>query len=340
MALLGVGVTALPAYEFFVERPRQRVIEERSKRLPTNLRLSIPDHTVACGFSPDNNSTANGLALATDLGTFPQYLNYYLKDLSQVEIIDEMKSAAKNGIVPIVSTGFPYGLKENYSGFCKFLRGLLPKLESFGCPYILRPFFEINGPWTKDWWGNMSPKDFTTGWPKMYKFIHDNSRNALVAFCLNSSIYLDPLDPHPFDQWFPGREYMDIFAIDIYNRDFQFGVPYYPKEIIIGPDIVEMNALAPKMPKAVTEIGSFADETWAPEAAQYVAKLGVGMWAGFAWNKRGLGLNETNWNPEDHPTEMHEFQKELSKPYYIATNKSLRGNPKETISRLLNSPIQ
>lgn len=331
-------MVARQSIEYASEIYKNIVIEARNQWLPKNLAIKLPNNQVAIGFSPDKNKTEGALAIANKLETFPQYINYYTDSLDEPGIFYEISDAAKKGIVPIISCGSGFGSAKNFNLFTSITKNM----ESLNTPYIIRPYFEINGEWTRQWWGEITPKEFVNVWKEMYIAIKNSSKNAHVAFCLNSSIYIDPLNHNHFEPWFPGPEYMDLFAIDIYNKysnnpftleHYQF--PDFQPDITIGPDIEAMNNLAPDIPKIVTEINCLKENKahWLKNAVSYLTQLGVNLWISFDWDKEGNG--ETRWNTLHYPTVVEAYRKELQKPHYISSNKDLIGKPEITIQKLL-----
>lgn len=98
----------------------------------------------------------------------------------------------------------------------------LKKLQDAKIPVLWRPFHEMNGIWF--WWGNRPGPD---GFQKMWKLMYDRYTNH---FKLNNIIWVwnanaprvkkddDAFDYHLF---YPGNEYVDVLAADIYNNDYK-----------------------------------------------------------------------------------------------------------------------
>lgn len=349
MALAG----SLSLYELGAEAYRSLVIRERSKRLPTYFLNSIPDHSIGSGSFPDKNRTAEGFDVASRLNTYPNYFGYFLKDPDRQEwILDEIAVSIENGIIPVVKTGYPQGLTKNRDLFFNMLGKIIDTLENYDHPYILAPFDEMPAFWAKELWDmvNIDPQEFVAGWHEMYKYICDRSlakhpgrdaRNANVAFSVNSSIYIDPLNPEPYKDWLP-KDSLDIFALDIFDksednplRSEHYIFPPFSPEIVIGPDIAHMNSLAPHIPKVVLEINYLQTRgkaEWLRRAVFYLKMLGVKFWMSFDWDKSGFG--ETKWNPRHYQDLMDTYTLEFAEPHYISSDQSLRGDPYAAIERL------
>lgn len=92
----------------------------------------------------------------------------------------------------------------------------LRQLQDEKIPVIWRPYHEMNGDWF--WWGSR-PADYV----KLYRMLYDRItnfhkiNNLLWVFNGNELGSPNVQDYEPF---FPGRDYIDILATDIYNHGY------------------------------------------------------------------------------------------------------------------------
>lgn len=341
------GSTAYLLAELGSETYRQYITYERSKFLPTSSLETIPDGQIIVGFSPDNNKTDDGLSLARDLESYPQVLNFFLHDIKDTDVIEQIQRAISYGIVPMISIGKQFALTHNKALFFEFIDKTISHLEYYHRPYILRPLYEFNTPWAEAWWGKMTHSQFISGWQDMYHHIKSSSSYAHVSLCYNASIYVDPLNPNSFYNWFPGEDSFDIFALDVYNKntDFVYRIEHYiypnfsPK-IVLGPDMNVMHQLAPNKGILLSEINCMKERQkadWLQEAINYSIYTGATGWISFDWDKSGVG--ETRWNIKNYPRVMSTYREELSNLYYASANPFLRANPAHTLSCLYRNPF-
>jgi mannan endo-1,4-beta-mannosidase len=88
-------------------------------------------------------------------------------------------------------------------------------LDEEDIPVLWRPFHEMNGGWF--WWGGK--KNFAKLWELMYDILVNqyDLRNLIWVWSPNAkNQWCDPLQ-----DYFPGTDYVDILAADIYDNDFK-----------------------------------------------------------------------------------------------------------------------
>jgi mannan endo-1,4-beta-mannosidase len=94
----------------------------------------------------------------------------------------------------------------------------LKQLQEAKVPVLWRPYHEMNGDWF--WWGGRFEGKYTTA--ALYRQIFDR----LVKYHkLNNLIWVWSVDRpskpgREFVNYYPGTQYLDILAIDIYGNDF------------------------------------------------------------------------------------------------------------------------
>lgn len=105
----------------------------------------------------------------------------------------------------------------------------LKKLQDAHVPILWRPYHEMNGSWF--WWGGRSGKYSTRA---LYRQIFER----LVKYHkLNNLIWVWSVDrPNKpemqFSNYYPGNEFLDILALDVYGSDFNQN--YYDSLIVLS----------------------------------------------------------------------------------------------------------
>ncbi|HZL44535.1 MAG TPA: glycosyl hydrolase [Verrucomicrobiae bacterium] len=98
------------------------------------------------------------------------------------------------------------------------IAGYLKELQAAHIPVLWRPYHEMNGEWF--WWGGRRGKHGTQA---MYRQIFDR----LVHYHhINNLVWIWSVDRpstpnRQFADYFPGRKYFDIAALDVYRSDFK-----------------------------------------------------------------------------------------------------------------------
>ena len=100
----------------------------------------------------------------------------------------------------------------------KYLR----ELQILGVPVLWRPYHESNGVWF--WWGN---KRGENGFAKLYRMMYDrfvnvhNLNNLLWVWNTNAPRQLLNDEAYRYEDYFPGLNYVDVLATDVYHSDFR-----------------------------------------------------------------------------------------------------------------------
>ncbi len=98
----------------------------------------------------------------------------------------------------------------------------LKKLQVLGVPVIWRPFHELNGVWF--WWGNRKGEN---GSAKLYRMMFDRFvnyhklDNLIWVWNTNAPRQLINDEAYAYEDYFPGLEYVDVLAADVYHRDYR-----------------------------------------------------------------------------------------------------------------------
>jgi mannan endo-1,4-beta-mannosidase len=120
------------------------------------------------------------------------------------------------------------------------IAGCLKQLQAAHVPVLWRPYHEMNGDWF--WWGGRRGEHGTT---VLYRQLFDRLVNY---HHLNNLVWIWSVDrpstpQRQFADYFPGRNYFDIAALDVYRGDFSQS--YYR----------DLMKLAGGKPVALAEVG-------------------------------------------------------------------------------------
>lgn len=97
----------------------------------------------------------------------------------------------------------------------------LQQLEDANIPVLWRPYHEMNGAWF--WWGHRpGPEGFAALWKIMYERFtnHHQLNNLLWVWNANAPRDWPDDEAYPYADYYPGTEYVDILAADVYKNDF------------------------------------------------------------------------------------------------------------------------
>ncbi len=98
----------------------------------------------------------------------------------------------------------------------------LNDLQTLGVPVLWRPYHESNGVWF--WWGN---KRGENGFAKLYRMMYDRFvnfhklNNLIWVWNTNAPRQLINDEAYSYDDYFPGLDYVDVFATDVYHHDYR-----------------------------------------------------------------------------------------------------------------------
>ncbi len=98
----------------------------------------------------------------------------------------------------------------------------LEYLKDQKIPVIWRPYHEMNGIWF--WWGNKRGEEgFVALWKIMYeRFTAYHELNNLIwVWNANAPRDWENDQAYDYDLFYPGPEYVDVLAADVYKRDYK-----------------------------------------------------------------------------------------------------------------------
>lgn len=108
--------------------------------------------------------------------------------------------------------------KKQMDGVVPYLK----QLQGAKIPILWRPYHEMNGVWF--WWCD-KPGDwgFKRLWIMMYKYFteHHKLNNLLWVWNTNAPRDLPGDEAGPYKYFYPGSEYVDILAADVYRHDYR-----------------------------------------------------------------------------------------------------------------------
>jgi mannan endo-1,4-beta-mannosidase len=100
--------------------------------------------------------------------------------------------------------------------------GYLKQLQDAGIPVLWRPYHEMNGVWF--WWCNKpGPEGFAKLWRMMYDRYtnYHGLNNLLWVWNTNAPRDIPGDEAFPYADFFPGTEYVDVLAADVYKSDYK-----------------------------------------------------------------------------------------------------------------------
>jgi len=108
-------------------------------------------------------------------------------------------------------------LNERWKSQVDVIAWFLKQLQYAKVPVLWRPYHEMNGDWF--WWGK---KEGDNGYKKLWqmmfdRFVNFHGLNNLI-WVYNTNEVKENVDPHA--RYFPGDEYVDILATDVYTEGF------------------------------------------------------------------------------------------------------------------------
>jgi mannan endo-1,4-beta-mannosidase len=110
------------------------------------------------------------------------------------------------------------------------IAGFLRQLQDAHVPVLWRPYHEMNGNWF--WWGGRYKGKYTT--EALYRQIFDR---FVHYHKLNNLIWVWSVDrptgaERAFSNFYPGNQYLDILALDVYGSDFKQA--YYDSLMVLS----------------------------------------------------------------------------------------------------------
>ena len=183
--------------------------------------------------------------------------------------------------------------------------GYFKQLQDKGIAVVWRPLHEASGGWF--WWGTASAECYVQLYRLVFKrMVETNKLNNLIWVW---NINTDPALGYDYSAlnaaWYPGDEYVDIVAVDIYDplNDHNSAANYYNK---IVSDVGTSKMIALSENGAIPDIDSIAEDkaywsywmTWSQTwSGNFLEKTTTEMWKKNLDDERIIALdNMPGWD--------------------------------------------
>lgn len=178
--------------------------------------------------------------------------------------------------------------------------GYFKQLQDKGIAVVWRPLHEASGGWF--WWGTASAECYVQLYRLVFKrMVETNKLNNLIWVW---NINTDPARGYDYSAlnaaWYPGDEYVDIVAVDIYDplNDHNSAANYYNK---IVSDVGTSKMIALSENGAIPDIDSIAEDkaywsywmTWSQTwSGNFLEKTTTEMWKKNLDDERIIALDD------------------------------------------------
>ena len=183
--------------------------------------------------------------------------------------------------------------------------GYFKQLQDKGIAVVWRPLHEASGGWF--WWGTASPECYVQLYRLVFKrMVETNKLNNLIWVW---NINTDPKFGYDYSalnaEWYPGDEYVDIVAVDIYDplNNHNSAANYFNK---IVSDVGTKKLIALSENGAIPDIDSIAEDnaywsywmTWSQTwSGNFLEKTPTDMWKRNLDDERIIALdNMPGWD--------------------------------------------
>ena len=159
------------------------------------------------------------------------------------------------------------------------IAGYLKQLQDTGIPVLWRPYHEMNGVWF--WWCNhKGDQGFKRLWIMMYDYFtnHHQLNNLIWVWNTNAPRDIPGDEAWPYEDFFPGIDYVDILAADVYRNDYKQS--HHDQLVVLGEG----------KPIALGEVGEIPDKEVLEQQPQWSWFMPWG-WILFLSNETDL-INE------------------------------------------------
>jgi mannan endo-1,4-beta-mannosidase len=179
-------------------------------------------------------------------GCFPASGDSCMGD--EIWAFERKPSAAAMDSLVTEGTYLNQAWKKQADGIAFYLK----QLQDAHIPVLWRPYHEMNGIWF--WWCDQKENQgFIKLWRMMFTYFthHHKLNNLLWVWDANAPRKTDGDEAWPYEPFYPGNEYVDVVAADVYHSDYQ------------ASHHDELVALGKGKPLALGEIGQVpADSAW------------------------------------------------------------------------------
>lgn len=187
-------------------------------------------------------------------------------------------------------------LNERWKSQVDVIAWFLKQLKYADVPVLWRPYHEMNGEWF--WWGQ---KKGENGYKKLWRMLYDrlvnfHGLNNLI-WVYNTNEVKKGVDPH--STYYPGDDYVDILATDVYTEGFN------------QQNYDQLLELADGKPIALGEVGNAPTVEILKEQPQWTWFMNWGQPGGFGGDfkkyyetyhsEQALTLDELPWSDIKDP---------------------------------------
>ncbi|MGK7394231.1 MAG: glycosyl hydrolase [Candidatus Cyclobacteriaceae bacterium M3_2C_046] len=113
-------------------------------------------------------------------------------------------------------------LYEKWQAQADEIASYLLQLKDAGVPVLWRPYHEMNGIWF--WWGDKKGDDgYVKLWRMMFdRYVNHHKLNNLIwVWNANAPRDRENDEAYAYADYFPGLEYVDVLAADVYHNDYR-----------------------------------------------------------------------------------------------------------------------
>jgi mannan endo-1,4-beta-mannosidase len=113
-------------------------------------------------------------------------------------------------------------LNQAWKKHADTIAGYLNQLQQANVPVLWRPYHEMNGVWF--WWCNKPGESgFKKLWIMMYQYFVTHHKLNNLIWVWNTNAPRDRLgdEAGPYEDFWPGSQYVDVLAADVYRRDWK-----------------------------------------------------------------------------------------------------------------------
>ncbi len=114
------------------------------------------------------------------------------------------------------------GLNNKWKSHVDIVASYLKQLREANIPVLWRPYHEMNGVWF--WWCRQPGEDgFAKLWKMMYHYFTDHHKlnNLIWVWNANAPRDIPKDEAYAYKDYFPGVEYVDVLAADVYKNDWK-----------------------------------------------------------------------------------------------------------------------
>lgn len=296
------------------------------------------------GTHPDQNLFKYTQDWEASLGVFPDITGFFIKPSNYEMVSPEITKAISYGSLPMLSWG-EASVIQNFEGSKSTLMNLCNFIKSFNSPVLFRPYYEINIPTVRSWYGKYSPSQFIDVWRGLYDFLDKQDVQAYFVYCPYSTARMFLAKPDPASKYFPGKDYVHAVGLDTYHKrsiyplDLDYwGYPNFSPSQMLGPDIANLIALAPEVPRILCEVNESPyshypgeEGLWTQNCIDLAISYGFGAALTFDWNKKGHSPGEHDWAVHIYPKTTKRLGNYFSGSYF---SNSRHKSPEEVVAIL------